>query len=144
MYKRVICECIVAPGYCESRKQLCSWNYSCGIRLWPGTWEVDWGCRLRSKSRGALWFPSLVRAGTGLSLCVLLFSSRKFSTNNYLRLARKRALSVGRWGFDSLVLAWSGHKNRGLIWSKREQSSWQHWQWTESENKAKMTKTESI
>ena len=104
MYKRVICDCIVVPGYCESRKQLCNWNYSCGIRLWPGIWEVDWGCRLRSKSRGSLWFPPWLRLVL-VCCCVYCYFQAENSplTNTF------DSLEEGIECFDTLVLALSCH-----------------------------------
>ena len=112
MYKRVICECNVVPGYCESRKQLCNWSYSCGIRLWPGTWEVDWDCHLRSKSRGSIWFPPWRRRVLGcccVYCCLQVENSPLTNTFDSLEEGIEY-----RWGSDSVVRASGDHKNRGL------------------------------
>ena len=127
IYKRVIYDCIVVPGYYESRKQLCNWSYSCGIRLWPGTWEVDWGCSLTSKSRGSFWFPPWLRL---VLVCVYCYFQAENSP-----LTAFDSLAQGiecRIGSDILVLAaaLSGHNNRGLTWS--QQLPWQQGQWTET------------
>ena len=131
MYKRVICDCIVVPGYCESRKQLCNWNYSCGIRLWPGTWEVDWGCRLTSKSRGSFWFPPWRRL---VLVCCCVYCCLQVENSPLTDTFDSLAEGIEcRLGFDSLVLASSGHNNWGLTW--RQQLPWQQGQWTETERK---------
>ena len=112
MYKRVICDCIVVPGYCESRKQLCNNSYSCGIRLWPGTWEVDWGCRPGSKSRGSFWFPPWLRRVLVCCYVYCYFQAENSAlTNTFDSLVEGNEC---RLGFDSLVLASSDQENRGL------------------------------